>query len=162
MTVEYNDKEVRAALSSLLTIGADMTPIMRDIAGVLADATERAFANESDPTTGEPWDVLSYITTKRRESAGHWPGSILQVTGQLARDIETDYGPDFAQIATNTEYARTMHDGADKGEYGSTEHGVPIPWGDIPGRPFFGVGEEDRAEIPEVVKSRLMESWNQH
>jgi phage virion morphogenesis protein len=155
-----DDKAVMAALNRLSAAGADLTPAMREIAGVLADAAEEAFAQQRDPTTGDRWADLEESTKKRREKGGHWPGSILQVTGALARDIESDYGADFAVVGTNKPHATTHQHGAKKGEFGAmsivrTRRVVPLPWGDIPARPFLGIGAGDKEDILGILHKHL-------
>lgn len=158
--VHIDDREVMAALQRLLSVSSDMSPAMRDITGVLASATERAFAQQADPATGTPWAELSDVTKARRATDGHWPGSILQVTGALARDMESDYGADYAIYGTNKIYAGTQHAGASKGEFGSTRKGSPIPWSDIPARPFVGINGDDEEEILDILSRHLEEALN--
>ncbi len=161
--VEINDSKVQAALQRLIDAGGDMTPAMREIAGILTDASERAFAEQRDPATGEPWAELSDVTRERREKTGHWPGSILQLSGGLARSIQQDYGTDFALAGTNAAHATTHQLGAQQGEFGvfSIVSGrqVPLPWGDIPARPFFGVGPDDEDEILEALSRHLARAF---
>ncbi len=162
MEIEFKveDTDVMAALGRLMKAAQDMTPAMRDIAGILAFASEQAFEHQVDPTTGDPWPDLSDLTKQRRAENGHWPGQILQVTGALARDIQTDYGADFAVAGTNKVYAPTQYRGASKGQYGRTKTGGPIPWGDIPARPFLGAGDEDKDEILDVLRRHFEAAVN--
>lgn len=161
--IKVDDREVLIALQRLSQMSDDMTPAMRTIAGVMADATERAFANQADPATGKKWDDLSDTTKKRRAQHGHWPGSILQVIGNLARNMDKDYGRDYAAFGTNTEYAGTQHFGAKRGEFGhftgtKNKKGFPIPWGDIPARPFLGLGESDKEELLNIIYQHINRS----
>ncbi|MBI4804455.1 MAG: phage virion morphogenesis protein [Desulfovibrio sp.] len=149
--IEVNISGVAAILSRIVTLGANMTPISRALAGVLADIPERAFAEQRDPATGAPWAPLSPVTVNKRGSAT----PILQMSGHLASSIQTEHGPDFARVTTNVPYAPTHQFGAKKGQYGRTKRGASIPWGDIPGRPFFGVGPADEAEIEQVAREHL-------
>lgn len=48
-------------------------------------------------------------------------------------------------------YAGTHQFGAQKGSYGSTSKGQPIPFGDIPAREFLGLSYADREEIESTV-----------
>lgn len=48
-------------------------------------------------------------------------------------------------------YAGTHQFGAQKGPYGSTSKGQPIPFGDIPAREFLGLSYADREEIESTV-----------
>lgn len=149
--IEININELEISLTRLIDLGQDLTPVSRGIAGVLADIPERAFAAQANPETGEAWEALSPVTIKRRGSAT----PILQVSGQLAGSVQSDYGRDFARVSINKEYATTMFFGAKQGEFGRTARGGPIPWGDIPGRPFFGLSNTDEEEIMEIVKNAV-------
>jgi phage virion morphogenesis protein len=141
--IEVHIDQAQNLLANLIATGRNMTPVTRALAGVLADIPERAFASQADPATGTPWAPLTPRTIARRGSAQ----PILQVSGILAGSIHPDYGPDYARVGTADVKAPTHQFGAKKGQYGSTRRGRPIPWGDIPARPFFGVGPEDETEI---------------
>jgi len=149
--IDVNLSEVEPLLSRIIALGGDMTPVSRALAGVLADIPERAFMSQADPKTGEPWAALSPVTVNRRGSSS----PILQVSGILASSIQAESGPDFARVTTNTPYAPTHQFGAKKGQFGRTRRGGPIPWGDIPARPFFGVGPADEAEIEQTARERV-------
>jgi len=152
--IEVNTSDVDAILSRIIGLGKDMTPVSRALAGVLADIPERAFAEQRDPVTGEAWEPLSPVTVARRGSAA----PILQVSGILAGSIQSEHGPDFARVTTATIYAPTHQNGAKKGKFGKTRRGPPIPWGDIPARPFFGIGPADEEEIEETALESLQRS----
>ena len=76
-------------------------PLARAIAGTLETETERNFAAQGRPA----WMGLAPATVKRRTKEGTWPGKILQVSGQLAASVASDYGSDFARIGSNKRYA---------------------------------------------------------
>ena len=149
--IEINLKNLDDGLSRLIALGRDPTPIHRGVAGILADIPERAFREQADPVTGEAWAELSPVTVSRRGSAT----PILQVSGQLAGSMQSEYGRDFARVSTNKIYATTMFFGAKKGEFGRTKRGAPIPWGDIPARPFMGIGPQDEANIMDFVRDAV-------
>ena len=149
--IEINIKDLDDSLTRLIKLGRDLTPINRGIAGILADIPERAFADQAEPATGEAWAALSPVTVARRGSAT----PILQVSGQLAGSLQSEYGRDFARVSTNKIYATTMFFGAKKGEFGKTKRGAPIPWGDIPGRRFMGLGEQDEADLMDFVRDAV-------
>lgn len=102
--IEVNFDGLEHGLTRLVELGRDMTPVTRQLAGVLADAPELAFAGQRDPVTGNAWHPLSPVTIGRRAKAGH-DGPILQVRGQLAGSLHADYGPDHATVGTNVPYA---------------------------------------------------------
>ena len=71
------------------------------------------------------------------------------------------HGTDAVGIGSAMVYAGTFHYGAKSGEFGfgvySTRNGsFPLPWGDIPARPFLGASEDDKANIVRLVQSYLL------
>lgn len=158
--IKYDDRQVLDALQELTRRMHDMAPAMRDIAGVMADATERAFKNEADPATGLAWHPLMASTVRMRGGDAH---PILRRSGQLASSVVTAHGADYAQVGSNKDYAATHQFGAGRGEFGEgrykTRNGTfPIPWGDVHARPFLGLGEDDKAEILDIVRGYLAEA----
>lgn len=159
LDLEVNLDSLRAGLGGLETGARDLSPVTRGIAGILADATERAFADEADPASGAYWLPLSPATIARRAKRGHWPGKMLQVSqGGLAASIQAESGPDHASIGTDKVYAPTLHYGTFKGAFGRTAKGAPIPWGDVPGRPFLGAGPQDEEDIFDLLRRHLQTS----
>ena len=98
---------------------------MKNIAGIFAYSTEENFKNEGRP---DKWIDLAESTKKQREKKGHWPGQILQVTGQLAASINTYYDNDSAVIGSNLDYAAIHQLGGQAGKNKSV---------DIPARPYI-------------------------
>lgn len=143
--IDYKDRSVLNALRRLDDRLGNLKPAMRDIAGVLADASERAFQDEADPATGAPWAPLTEATVGMRGDAH----PILQRSGQLAASISPDWGRDFAAAGTNKVYA-AMHQFG-----GTTAADSMIPGKDIPARPFLGLGDEDRDEILDIIRGHL-------
>ena len=54
--------------------------------------------------------------------------------------------------------AGTHQFGASKGAFGTTSRGSPIPWGDIPARPFFGLSSEDEWGVLEILTDHLIDA----
>lgn len=152
--ITFNYQQVQRTLDNLIKRIENTGPAMREVADVLADASERAFRDEADPETGALWDPLSAVTIALRpQRAG---GKILLDSGIMAASILTDYGDDFAAIGTNHPAAPTHFFGARQGEYGKTARGGPIPWGDIPARRFMGVGPTDEEDILDIASRHLV------
>ena len=63
--IELRDRELRRALSDLVTAGTNLSPATREIAALLKRITEDAFDREADPGTGEAWAPLSDVTASR-------------------------------------------------------------------------------------------------
>ncbi len=150
INLTLNDSQTLKAIASLTHAGEDLTPVMREIVGILADAAEQAFADEADPDTSTPWVPLTEAHIEKRRDENKWPGAILQMTGDLAKSIQSDYGNDFAQVGSNKIYA-AIH------QHGGTAD-MPARNAAIPARPFLGASEQDREEIMDVLKRHLSDA----
>ena len=148
--IEYDDREIADALNRLASAGQDLRPAMRDIAQGLESAVSDSFESEQSPA-GDPWADLSQHTKIRRAKNKRWPGKILQADGRLAGSITSRYDSSSAEAGTNLPYASTHQFGAKRGEFGSTKRGRPIPFGDIPARPFLGRSEDLDEEILDAL-----------
>ena len=99
-------------------------------------------------------------------------GQPLRDTGRLQNSITSAVHGDTVLVGTNVVYAATHQFGAKRGSFGSvlaevgehtrTRNGKsytvrahkrkqPLPWGDIPARPFLLVQDEDVVEIEAVL-----------
>ncbi len=162
--IEYKNQQVRDALNKLLRAGTDLSPVMKQIAGHLAASTQQSFEREAAPD-GTPWAKLSPVTVAQRiKKRGSLPVKILEDTGQLQKSILEDWDSTSAEVGTITEYATTHQFGASKGQFGrgnyKTKKGsFPIPWGNIPARPFLGVAAEQERQIQQDVLDFIAEQW---
>ena len=86
--IKIDNKEVLTRLQELASRGENLRPLMKNIAGIMATATEDNFKDEGRP---EKWVDLSETTKKQRQKIGKYPGQILQVSGQLASSVSTAY-----------------------------------------------------------------------
>lgn len=148
--ITFDDKQVRQRLTRLLLAGTDMSAAMRKISNHLQASAERNFERQADPATGAPWTPLSKTTVARRKKIGKGPTPILEQSGDLQRSLTAEHGKDYAIAGTNLIYAATHQFGAKKGQF-TKKVGQPIPWGDIPARPFLGVRDQERKQIRNVV-----------
>ncbi|AWD21607.1 phage virion morphogenesis protein [Fuscovulum blasticum] len=117
-------------------------------------AIPRNFAAESAPD-GSHWAPLSALTTARREAAGQTPIQILRATGKMAAEINAEATDDYLRVGSPAPQAAVMQFGAAQGSFGSSSRGGPIPWGDIPGRPFLGLSPDDEIEIIAIAEDWL-------
>ncbi len=58
-------------------------------------------------------------------------------------------------VGSTMEYAAAQQFGMKAGYAGATKRGSPIPWGDIPARPFLGLSEQDRGMILDQISDHL-------
>lgn len=147
----------------------DALPVMRAVAGVLQDATDRAFLTRRDPATGAPWKPLSAATVARRALAGRSAENMLQYSGRLVSGIHSEVGPTFARVGTNIPYAAIHHFGGrtpphiirPRRKRALAIPGIGLrsvvhhPGSSIPSRPFFGINERDRQAIADIFARNL-------
>ena len=171
LTVEIDDTAALRALNRALAATRDMTPLMRDIGEELLTTTRERFVGQKSPE-GTPWAPLSELTKKRKQRN---PGKILTERGFLRGGLTYQAGPDAVLVGSPSIYAGTHQFGAKKGAFGSThsagyrDRGTddvvhyslikprPLPWADIPARPFLGLSADDSAEIVVLVNEYLAE-----
>lgn len=149
-TVEIQDAQLRAALQALAGRVRNAQPAMEDIARALRNHTEDAFDNERSPF-GAAWEELAESTIERREKERHWPGPILQITGQLAGSISSAAGADWASVGVGKAVG-------DKGygaihQFGGLSSMAPGPAA-IPARPFLPVDRD--GNLPETVRAEIL------
>ena len=100
--IKIDNKAVNERLLELAKRGENLRPLMKNIAGIFASSTEENFKEEGRP---DKWTELADITKEKRRKKNKWPGQILQVEGQLAASVNTQYDNYSAVIASNKDYA---------------------------------------------------------
>ena len=133
--IRLDNKAVEKALLQVAQKCENMRPLMKNIAGIMADATEQNFEEEGRP---DKWQELAKRTIKQRTKTKHYPGKILQVEGRLALSVTTQYDNDSAVIGSNLDYARIHQLGGQAGRNKSVE---------IPARPYLKIVQNDFIEI---------------
>jgi len=138
---------IEAGLGRLLAAANDLRPAMDEIGSQILQRTQRRFEEQKRPD-GEDWKELSKKTTVRRRGA---EGPILRITGRLYGSLEYKAQPDAVEIGSNWPYARIHQLGAAQGSSGRTRRNGPIPWGDIPARPYLGLSDDDAADVHDII-----------
>ena len=141
--IKIDNKEVLTRLQELASRGENLRPLMKNIAGIMATATEDNFKDEGRP---DKWVDLSETTKKQRQKIGKYPGQILQVSGQLASSVSTAYDNNSAVIGSNLAYAAIQQLGGQAGKNKKTT---------IPARPYLKLTEDNFEEIKDEVKTYL-------
>lgn len=129
----------------------DHTPLMRRIAGDMADAVEENFAQQGRPR----WADLRSVALSR--GSGY---RILQDSGRLAASITRSFDATTARVGTNLVYARIHQFGGrtkahviraknKKALYTpfGPRKSVQHPGSNIPARPFLSLTETDLRRI---------------
>lgn len=166
INIDVLDRDAKAAIRRTIRAGYDMSPAMLAVSEHLKDSALESFARQRAPD-GTPWAQLKASTRRQRRRGGFGEaGPILQRRGDLLRSIVSDHGPTFASAGTNLVYATTQHFGAERGAFGGARTSLPgrsffqpIPWGDIPARPFLGVSADDERRIGEIVLDHVTNPW---
>lgn len=175
-SIELDDAEVRAALRRVIDRGRDLRPVLLSIGETLSESTKERFRTGTAPD-GTPWAPNSEVTELRnlRRSKGSLRkdgGLTAKGAQRLAakrpligesKSLSTLIGyqvdGDSVLIGSPMIYAGTHQFGARKGQFGRNRRGGPIPWGDIPARPFLGVSDADRDEVVQLLIEYVEDAW---
>lgn len=141
--IKIDNKAVNERLLELAKRTENLRPLMKNIAGVFTYSTEENFKEEGRP---EKWTDLADITKKKRRKKNKWPGQILQVEGQLASSVNTQYDDESAVIGSNLPYAAIHQLGGFAGKNKKVE---------IPARPYLQLTDDDLNEILDAAKDFL-------
>ena len=133
--IKIDNKAVNEKLLELAKRGENLRPLMKNIAGIFASSTEENFKEEGRP---DKWTDLAEITKEKRKKKNKWPGQILQVQGQLASSVNTQYDDNSAVIGSNKDYAAIHQLGGKAGRNKKVE---------IPARPYLQLTNDDFEEI---------------
>lgn len=176
--IDLTDRSGLDYLQRLVERAQDLQPLLKEIGEDQAEEAKQRFSTATDPD-GNAWAPNSAMTlanysalfarkadgslTKRSEQrlANKKPGT--GETRMLASTINYQpQGDDAVSIGSPMIYAGTFHYGAKSGEYGfgmyhTRNGGFPLPWGDIPARPFLGISEAGKDNIAALVRSYLLE-----
>lgn len=140
--IKLDNKAVEEALLEVAQKASDLRPLMKNIAGIMADYIEENFKEEGRPK----WQDLSEKTKTARRKTGHYPGQILQVSGQLVMSITTQYDNESATIGSNKVYAAIHQLGGQAGKNKKVT---------IPARPFLKLTDDDFNEILDATEQYL-------
>lgn len=157
ITITIDDREVRAALTALQRQTGDMRPAFREIGEVMVQSTRQRFTDSKAPD-GTPWAPNAPATKemwakeKKRSAASK---KVLVWHGHLRDTLRYAVTANSVTIGTNRIYGAAQQFGMRRGYAGADKRGRPIPWGDIPARPFLGVSARDREAILEILIGHL-------
>lgn len=105
----------------------------------LVNIAQEAFQNEANPATGAGWAPWSPDYAAKDKNQGGPGSKKLDRQGDLFRSLAYEVRPASVVVGSSMIYAAVHQTGAKKGAFGQTRRGQPIPFGDIPARPFLGV-----------------------
>lgn len=127
-----------ATFDRIQAAGADLGPLMADLAEGLLHRTEDRFDRQRAPD-GTPWAPLSpRYAARKAKKKGSAP--LLVFEGRLRGELRSEWGPDFAEVATAPLPYAALH------QFGGTP-GMPPGPAAVPARPYMGASDDDLAWI---------------
>ncbi|NCC91699.1 MAG: phage morphogenesis protein [Opitutae bacterium] len=171
ISIKINDQAVQSMLNSLARRVSDMTPAMRQIGEALAEGTKQRFDTASD-WDGTPWapnteaTILRYLGATKgnfkkdgslSKKGTKRAGAKKPLTGEtrsLRSTIFYRASNSGVVIGSPMEYAATQQFGAMRGAFGRTRRNAPIPWGNIPPRPFLPIRSD--GSMPQAAANLVM------
>lgn len=182
ITIEVDDQKVRQALTRLADSAENPTPVLRQIGELLVDSTKQRFATSTAPD-GSRWaensdiTILQYLSKykgsfrkKEKDTRGRGltqkgarrlgaKKPLIGESGNLSRQISYKMeGVGTLLVGSSMEYAATQQFGMKQGYAGANKRGSPVPWGDIPARPFLGISNQDQRMILDEISDYLSRS----
>lgn len=180
-TVTVTDSSAIDAFDRLIAFGEDPEPALMGIGEKMLEFTKTRFVSSTDPY-GNPWAPNADTTLRR---ALHKSGKNFTKKGSLSkrgtdflagkkpligesRSLSTQFsrtvvGSHQVNVASLMIYAAVQQYGARQGQFGRDSRNHPIPWGDIPARPFFpdqahGLPDPLKNDISGVLRIALQNS----
>lgn len=142
-TVEFDDREVRAAIERAVQAMGDPSPMFRSMGEYLLIAHDRHFADQKSPA-GVTWRALSprYQAHKKKNK-----DRVLILDGYLLNTLRYQVSSTELLFGSNRVYAAAQHFG--------------YPRRKLPARPFLGTSTEDNQELSLIARDYLVRALNQ-
>ena len=176
-SIDIDDAALRAGLARMAQRSGALQPALRQIGELLVASTKARFQTGTAPD-GQRWAPNSRATIERgfarrstgrkgyldkggrvtKRGAGFIAGKrpLIGESKSLSRQIYPRAGANWVEIRSGVDYAAVQQFGARKGQFGRTRRGSPIPWGNIPARPFLGISATDRVAITDTLAEHLV------
>ena len=172
--VEWDDHNARVMLTRLVALASDQRSLMQEIGEYMVETTKQRFDTSTAPD-GSRWAPNTRTTIERflglykrsfdgktgkitQQGAGRAAGKkpLVGETGRLRDSTHYRAGKDQVDIVNPTKYAAVHQFGAEQGAFGRNRRNVPLPWGNIPKRPFIGMSSTDEAWLHQRLSSALL------
>ena len=152
ITITLDDENLRRQLGDLIGALTNPGSALRSIGEELQRTTQDRFdPGQKKAPDGTPWARNSPVTIARKGRDNPlYERGILQ--GGIRYQLSGARG---VEVGTNLVYGAAQQFGMVKGYAGRTRRGAPIPWGNVPARPYLGASEEDWARIIEILRDYL-------
>lgn len=166
--ITIDDKAVTEAIDRLVKDGGNLSQVGKQIGEYLVFSTKRRFQTSTGPD-GTPWkensevSMLRYLSktkgsfkkngslSKRGQSRAGNKKPLIGETRSLSTTIHYNVRTGRVEVGTPMIYGGVQQFGAKQGAFGKNKRGTPIPWGDIPARPYLGLSAADRTELLAII-----------
>lgn len=175
--IEVSDKGVNQALTRLANTTQHLPTVLDLIGEMLVNSTKQRFATSIGPD-GQRWasnsqvTILRYLgrykssyskkTKKITQQGAQRAGGKRPLIGEsrdLSRQIYRKVDGNTLYVGSTMIYAAAHQFGMKRGYAGANRRGSPIPWADIPARPFLGLSDNDLYDILDTISDYLSDSW---
>jgi len=159
--VEIDDRALRETLKRLLEKIGNLEPAYRDIGEKWLLNTRNRYEKLQTGSTvdGVTWPALKPSTLSKKQKN---TDKILVEEGTL-RDsrMVADIRGDSLVLGSSDKRAAAHQFGMPKGYAGTTKkRGLPIPWGNIPARPFVTVSGDDEQDFLDIITNHLKDAFD--
>ena len=150
--LEIENDQITPTLAGVAEALDNPLLLFRDFGDYLVKSTTDRFPTGHAPD-GSVWAPKSPATlaayAARKDRVDRRP--LFGPSGALSSTINYEAFNDRVEWGSPMIYAAVQQFGAGKGAFGQTSRGAPIPWGNIPARPFLGISPDDEAQLLDIV-----------
>ncbi len=152
ISITLDDAALVRQLGQLIGALTHPEPALRSIGEELQRTTQERFdQGQKQAPDGTPWARNSPVTIARKGR-----DNPLYQRGNLQNTIRYQLrGATGVEVGTNLVYGAAQQFGMVKGYAGRTRRGAPIPWGNIPARPYLGLSADDETEVVRILRDYL-------
>lgn len=152
ITIEIKNDGISAGLQRALDALTNTQPLMNQLGEYLVESTKQRFPTGRAPD-GSVWAPKSPVTLERYRRNGDKADGrpLFGPSSALSNNISAQAGPDVVEWGSDRVYAAVQQFGAAQGAFGRTSRNGPIPWGNIPARPFLGLSAEDEVAVLDII-----------
>lgn len=164
--IEVDDRDILRELEKLTRRAEDLSPAMREIGELGVATTKRRFALGMAPD-GTRWAPNSQVTIlqylDRYSGSYRKDGRLSKAGAGLVMGKKPLIG-ESKTLSTAIQYrlvdTTSVEWGSDRPQaammqYGGRKAQFPHLWGDIPGRPYLGLSDEDAGNILDILGDHL-------
>ena len=152
ITLTLDDEALKRQLGDLIGRLSHPAPALRSIGEELQRTTQERFdQGQKQAPDGTPWARNAPVTIARKGR-----DNPLYQRGNLQNTIRYQLrGATGVEVGTNLVYGAAQQFGMVKGYAGRTRRGAPIPWGNVPARPYLGLSADDETEVVRILRDYL-------